>query len=283
MRALADLPPIRRESVADQVARRILDLVAARELRPGDQLPPERELAEALDVSRPSLREALRGLSILGILSSRQGGGHVVTALDAEAILKPIRFIMALEPSNLRALYDARSLIEGDVARRAAVALPDDEIDRLDRLVARQEADLHSADAFRRSDQAFHVALWRGCGNPFLHRIGESLFELGHELRRRASETVGIRDQSWRDHRRLMDAVRARDADAAAWAAAAHMRNVYASTAGDFEADFGLSPREGWEASRYQDEADGQVDGQVDVPGGEAGGTRGALAGEEGS
>ena len=67
--------PIVRESVAEMVARRILDMVTARALRPGDQLPPERDLAESLGVSRPSVREAIRGLAILGVVQSRQGGG----------------------------------------------------------------------------------------------------------------------------------------------------------------------------------------------------------------
>ena len=72
---LPTLDPIQRESVAEQVARRILDLVVARHLRPGDQLPPERDLAESLGVSRPSVREAIKGLAILGVVRSRQGAG----------------------------------------------------------------------------------------------------------------------------------------------------------------------------------------------------------------
>ena len=69
--------PIVRESVAEMVARRILDMVSTRVLRPGDQLPPERELAEQLGVSRPSVREAFRGLAILGVVRSRQGAGPI--------------------------------------------------------------------------------------------------------------------------------------------------------------------------------------------------------------
>ena len=238
---LPTLDPIQRESVAEQVARRILDLVVARHLRPGDQLPPERDLAESLGVSRPSVREAIKGLAILGVVRSRQGGGHVVSALDAEALLGPIRFFVSLEPSNIRALYDARSLIESDVARRAAVNLSDAELDRLDDLVQDQTAGIFDAETFRRSDRRFHEALWTGCGNPFLRRIGESLFELGLEVRDKAYETDGVRAQSWRDHRRLLDALQARDPEAAAWAAAAHMQNVYVNTIGD--ADFGVRPR----------------------------------------
>ncbi len=222
--------PIQRESVAEQVARRILDLVVARQLRPGDQLPPERDLAESLGVSRPSVREAIRGLSILGVVRSRQGGGSTISALDAQALLSPIQFFLALEESNIRALYDARSLIESDVARRAAVSMDNAALDRLQGVLAAQAGTLTDATAFRASDFAFHEAIWQGCGNPFLRRIGESLNVLGLEVRKRASETAGVLEQSFRDHRRLLDALRARDPEAAAQAAAAHMQNVYQST-----------------------------------------------------
>ncbi len=224
------LAPIVRESVPEQVARRVLDLVVARQLRPGDQLPPERDLAEALGVSRPSVREAIRGLQILGVVRSRQGGGHLVTALDADAILGPIRFFLALEPANVRALYDVRALIEAEVARLAAARLSEQDLWVMGEMLRRQEGRLGDPAYFRKSDFAFHQVVWEGCGNPFLKRIGESLHALGLEVRTRASETPGVLQQSFRDHGRLLDALQARDGAGAAEAAAEHMRNVLASS-----------------------------------------------------
>lgn len=222
--------PIARETVAEMVARRIMAMIQSRALKPGDQLPPERDLAESLAVSRPSVREAIRGLSILGVVRSRQGGGAYITELDAESLLGPIRFYLSLEDMNVRELYDARSLIESDVARRAAVNMTDGQLDRLAAILRAQEATLHDARAFRLSDHAFHEAIWQGCGNAFLSRIGESLNVLGLEFRKRASETGGVLQQSFRDHGVLLAALRARDPDAAARAAESHMQNVYQST-----------------------------------------------------
>lgn len=222
--------PIVRESVAEMVARRIMDMVQARALKPGDQLPPERELAETLGVSRPSVREAIRGLSILGVVKSRQGGGAWITSLDAEALLGPLQFFLSLDAVNIEELYDARSLIESDVARRAAVNMSDAQLAGLAGIVAAQKDTLADARAFRLSDFAFHEAIWDGCGNAFLKRIGESLNVLGLEFRKRASETEGVLAQSYQDHCRLLDALIARDADAAAKAAERHMRAVYQST-----------------------------------------------------
>lgn len=222
--------PIVRESVAEMVVRRILDMVKAGVLKAGDALPPERELAQMLGVSRPSVREAMRGLTVLGVVRTRQGGGAYVSKLDADALLGPIQFFISLEDVNIRELYDARSLIESDVARRAAEQIDDETLQRLDGILAEQEASLHDVSAFRTSDYAFHETIWIASGNAFLKRIGQSLNVMGLEFRRRASETVGVLEQSIDDHRRLLEALRAHDPDAAAAAAAKHMQNVYQST-----------------------------------------------------
>lgn len=222
--------PIERESVAEKVAQRIIDMVTARALKPGDQLPPERELALSLNVSRPSVREAIRGLSILGVVKSRQGGGAYITKLDGDALLGPIQFFLSLEDVNIRELYDARSLIESDVARRAAENIDRETLTRLENILAEQKLMLNDARAFRVSDFEFHEAIWIGSGNAFLKRIGESLNVLGLEFRKRRAESTGVLQQSFNDHRILLDALQLRNADAAAKAAEQHMQNVYKST-----------------------------------------------------
>lgn len=222
--------PIVRESVAELVAHRLLEMVKAGILKSGDQLPPERELAVSLNVSRPSVREAIRGLSILGVVRTRQGGGAYISELDAESLLTPIQFFLSLGDANIRELYDARSLIESDVARRAAEHITDEELQQLQQLIDEQKVMSNDAMAFRMSDFAFHETIWKAARNAFLKRIGESLNVLGLEFRKRASETEGVLQQSVRDHKRLLDALKARDPDAAAAAASRHMRNVYRST-----------------------------------------------------
>ena len=222
--------PITRESVAEQVARRILRMVTSGTLKPGEQLPAERDLAQSLGVSRPSVREAIRGLSILGVVRTRQGGGAFISALNAEALLGPIQFYLALEEMNVRELYEARTLIEGDVARRAADEMSDDLIDEAEAILHDQRHLLDDPTAFRGSDYAFHERIWIGSNNAFLKRVGESLNVIGLEFRKRASETKGVLEQSYADHHALIAAIRARDRDAAAQAAARHMQNVYAST-----------------------------------------------------
>jgi len=222
--------PVKRELVAEMVARRILDMVSSKALKPGDQLPPERDLAKQLNVSRPSVREAIRGLSILGVVQSRQGGGAFISELDGDALLGPIRFFLSLDTTNIRELYDARSLIEGDVARRAAINMSDQELAELGEILKLQADTLEDARAFRLSDFKFHEAIWIGSGNNFLKRIGESLNSLGLEFRRRASERPQVLRQSYLDHQVLYKALLSRDPVTAAAAAEKHMQNVYNST-----------------------------------------------------
>jgi GntR family transcriptional repressor for pyruvate dehydrogenase complex len=222
--------PIQRESVAEMVVRRILDMVKSGVLKAGDALPPERELALSLDVSRPSVREAMRGLSVLGVVKTRQGGGAYISDLGPDALLGPIQFYLSLESMNIRELYDARSLIESDVARRAAINISDADLARLETLLAAQAETIGDPLAFRKSDFEFHEIIWIGSGNAFLKRIGESLNVIGLEFRKRASERPGTLDRSLQDHRALLDALKARDPARAASAAEAHMQNVYQST-----------------------------------------------------
>lgn len=222
--------PIVRESVAEIVVRRILDMVKAGVLKAGDPLPPERDLAVSLSVSRPSVREAMRGLAVLGVVRTRQGGGAYISDLTPNTLLGPIQFYLSLDQTNIRELYDARSLIESDVARRAATKMSDEALAELEAVLARQQSTVNNPNAFRNADFEFHQMIWVAAGNAVLKRIGESLNVLGLEFRTRASETPGVLQQSLRDHRVLLDALKARDPEAAARAAETHMQNVYQST-----------------------------------------------------
>src|SRR4051794_32419804 len=95
-----DMTAIERVSVAEQVARNLLGRIRSRSILPGQQLPTERDLAATLRVSRPSIREALRGLQTLGVLKTRQGGGVFVTALNAAELLQPLHMLIALTEEN---------------------------------------------------------------------------------------------------------------------------------------------------------------------------------------
>ena len=136
--SIDDFMPIERVSVAEQVARNLLGLIRSRSVLPGQQLPTERELAATLEVSRPSVREALRGLQILGVVKTRQGGGVFVTALKAAELLQPLQFLISLTEENFEALHESRVMIEGAIGRLLANKIDDATIARLRKMVTIQ-------------------------------------------------------------------------------------------------------------------------------------------------
>jgi GntR family transcriptional repressor for pyruvate dehydrogenase complex len=227
---LTTLSPVERNSVADQVAKKILDLVRTGNLKPGDQLPPERDLAQLLQVSRPSLREAMRGLQILGVVKSRQGGGAYISSLDAADLLGPLQFLITLNAQNVHSLYESRVLIDGGIGRLAAERMATADLDRLHAMVGLQRNLVTDPLGFRVSDLEFHRTIMEASGNPFLVRVSHSLYVLGMEYRRIASETPGVLKQSHADHEKIVAALAARDPDASEKAMVAHMRNVHRST-----------------------------------------------------
>jgi GntR family transcriptional regulator, transcriptional repressor for pyruvate dehydrogenase complex len=227
---LPTLSPVERNSVADQVAKKILDLVRTGNLKPGDQLPSERDLAQMLQVSRPSLREAMRGLQILGVVKSRQGGGAYISSLDAADLLGPLQFLITLNTQNVHALYESRVLIDGGIGRMAAVNISAADLARLRAIVGLQKGLVTDPLGFRVSDLEFHRTIMEASRNPFLVRVSHSLYVLGMEYRRLASEKPGVLTQSLRDHEAIVVALAGRDPDAAEKAMVLHMRNVHRST-----------------------------------------------------
>lgn len=225
-----DFAPVERPSLAELVAKKILDMVRSGNLKPGEQLPPERELALMLQVSRPSVREALRGLQILGVLRMRQGGGIFVTQLEASDLLAPLQFFISLTPQNIDALYQARLLIDSEIARLAAVNLTDEDIARLRSMSILQKNLVADPIGFRVSDLEFHHTLIDACQNPFLERMAKSLFVLGMEYRRISTESQAVLSRSVSDHRVIVEALETRDPEAAAKAVARHLESVYVST-----------------------------------------------------
>lgn len=224
------MSPVERHSVADQVAKKVLDLVRTGNLKPGDQLPTERDLSQMLQVSRPSVREALRGLQILGVVKTRQGGGAYISSLDADDLLGPLQFLITLNEDNVAGLYEARVMVDGRVARLAAERLADADIDRLLAMVKVQEGLVDDPIGFRVSDLEFHRTIMDSTQNPFLIRVSYSLYVLGIEYRRIASMVPGVLRQSQADHAAIAAALADRDADRAERATETHMRNVYLST-----------------------------------------------------
>lgn len=221
--------PIQRQPVAEQVAQQLLGLIQSGNLKPGQQLPPERELATILDVSRPSLREALRALSLLGVVKIRQGGGVYVSALDPESLLGPIHFFISLDDHNIEDLFEARILVESAVTKLAAQKISDDQLVLLRGLVGDEDGLLDDPQRFIDADVQFHRAIFDAAENSFLVRVATSLHVLGRASREITGYIPGVLKSSMKDHQKILAALEQRDPEKAGAAMERHLRNVRAA------------------------------------------------------
>lgn len=218
--------PVRRQALAEHVAQRLLSLIQTGVLKPGQKLPTERELAGNLGVSRPSLREALRALALLGIIDKRQGDGVFVSTLDPEAMLAPLHFFISLEPHHIDALFEARIFIEAGIAGLAAERISQQAVEQIRSCVFKGESNLNNPEEFLESDIDFHKIIAQEAGNPFLERVAQSFHILGKTSREITVQIPGIREQAHADHKQVLEALSGHDPHAARNAMQQHLQNV---------------------------------------------------------
>jgi GntR family transcriptional repressor for pyruvate dehydrogenase complex len=212
--------------VPQQIVSRLLDLIQQRHLGPGDRLPAERELAASMGVSRSSLREALRALTVLGVTEMRHGTGTYVSSLSPELLVRPLSFVLSLSDGGFEQLFEARRVVEPAMAALAAERMDDAAVERLDELAATAAAALDDEEAFMVADVELHDAIRVVAGNAILGRFMESIAALGLASRQATNPSRTLRAQSVKDHERIVAALRRRDPEAAAEAMRAHIENV---------------------------------------------------------
>lgn len=224
--------PVAQRRAFEDVIFQVEEAIADGRLQPGDRLPPERELAQQLAVSRASVREALRVLEAFGVVSARRGrgadAGSVVTSGDHSGLAGVLRISASLLRIPLGDLVEVRVAIEAMTARAAAERGAGDELTEL----ARAIAGVTDRDAFLELDTGFHVELARASGNALAPMLMEALREAIARQMRAAFDEVAdwddTRESIASDHRGIADAIAARDPEAAEAAVVGHIRNFYA-------------------------------------------------------
>jgi GntR family transcriptional repressor for pyruvate dehydrogenase complex len=217
---------VTREAVPQQIVSRLLDLIQQRHLGPGDRLPAERDLAATMGVSRSSLREALRALTVLGVTEMRHGTGTYVSSLEPDLLVRPLSFVLSLSDGGFDQLFEARKVVEPAMAALAARRIDDETLDRLDALITRADAVIENAEAFLVADVELHDVIRETAANAILGRFMESIHALALASRKATGARRAVRDQTVKDHRAIVAALRARDPDAAAAAMHQHLDNV---------------------------------------------------------
>ena len=228
--SLRNLKPVERRPASEMVAERLLELIYAGNIKAGDILPTEQELGAALHVSRPVVREALRGLQLMGVVESRQGGRCSVTDLKPSRLAGSLQFLIGVDEGNVEQLFDARIVIEGQLLLLGAPLKTDDAVAHLDYMVGEGYRLVNDPVAFRVMDLDFHQTLYGLAGNAFLSRVAQSFYHIGSEFRRIASETAGVLEQSAREHEKICAAVKSADGKQAAAAMQVHLESIRQTT-----------------------------------------------------
>lgn len=222
----AGFPRLRRESAAAEAARLIREKILSGELRAGQRLPAERELSEALGISRPTVRETLRSLVAMNILESRHGSGTFVSDLGPETLTEPLRFAMALSPSTVRELFEARLVIEPQLAALAAVRASDDERRELDACVRRTGESRGEPALLLELDIQLHSLIASAAHNRLLGQLLETLSGLGRDSRAVTVRVPGVAEATITEHTAIAAAVIAGDEDGARAAMVDHLRRI---------------------------------------------------------
>ncbi|HEY0752352.1 MAG TPA: FadR/GntR family transcriptional regulator [Ktedonobacteraceae bacterium] len=215
-----------KNALSESIVSKLLALLKARKLQPGDRLPSEREMAEQLHVSRPSLREALRALSIMHVVEIRQGSGTYISSLEPKRLVEHLDFVFALADSTYLSLFEARQVVEVGICGLAAQRITDEEITRLEHCLEKSQLGLTNVELYFQADLELHEIITEAAASPILSRIMASISHLSLASRTRTAVLPGIAHQVIEDHRAIIQALKQRDAEAARQAMYHHLIHV---------------------------------------------------------
>jgi len=221
----SDFDAIKRNKVYEEVAKQIERLIL-KKLQPGDKLPSERELAEMLQVSRSSIRDAIRGLELIGLVEPRQGAGTIVREVSAESLVNPFANALKHRKELVGELLDFRKMIEPPIAARAATHAASDEISEMEEILQRQETTLSHGEASSDEDAEFHYSIALASGNSVVLKVLDIVMDLLRETRERSLQVKGRPQKSLAGHRRILAAIKRHDAEGAKAAMRRHIEDV---------------------------------------------------------
>ena len=213
------------EQVAEQIEKRILD----GELRSGDRLPTERELAEQFQVSRTAVREAMKILAQRGLVDMRPGRGTIVIDGAHQAMQHSINLAMKLKLGEVGGsdnLVEVREILETEIAALAAARDTEKEIAVMREAVKVMDESLDDADTFIVADNIFHEALAKGTQNTLILILVNSIVNLLSEQRKQIFEVEGGPQRGQVHHKDILESIIRHDPEAAREAMRAHLRQV---------------------------------------------------------
>ncbi len=215
-----------RARLYEEVAAQIRKMISEGQLKPGDKLPAERELVQRFQVSRNSIRDAIRTLETMGLVRSRQGEGTTVRDMSADSLTVPLSSVLLRQRGMVEELLDARAMIEPPIAARAALHATPEQIEQLEDVLERQRAKMKRGESTLEEDTEFHYAVAVAAQNSVVKKMVDLLITLLHDSRERSLDIAGRKERSYAGHRLILRAIKRHDAEAAESAMRRHVRSI---------------------------------------------------------
>jgi GntR family transcriptional repressor for pyruvate dehydrogenase complex len=212
--------------VYEKVIQQITDKISSGEYKPGDYLPTERELSEMMDVSRASVREALRVLEYIGLIECKPKNGTNIVYVSPEILANRLHTIdLRSNKSNFENLLELRETIEPKIAGLAAQKATDEEVKLIKKYIYDLGENIEEEE-FENSDALFHLYIAQASNNIFFIRIMEMLFEMLKEVRKKTVFSYHRREGIFEEHKLIYEAIENRDIEKSAMAMKQHLTNI---------------------------------------------------------
>ena len=214
------LKSLKKESVVQSVINCLTDAIRSGDLKPGDRIPPEPELAESLGVARSSVREAIKILTYLGVLESKRSEGTFVCSGYKESMIDPMVYGIILNQDSFDNLMELREMTEAGMMRLAVMHHNESELQELEGMLEDMKKAISQSDDpvedFFNVDNRFHDKIAEMCKNPMADKINRVVKALTHAVRYetvRKMITGGKAEELIEAHSELLEAIRNRNTE----------------------------------------------------------------------
>jgi len=211
----------------ESVIEQIMSLIKNEKLKPGDQLPPERELAEILSISRGSLREAFRVLESRGLIKSTTGGGRYIREIRKIGYNDTENIILSLEKSSILELLEAREMFEVKIVQLASHRATIEDIKLIQKVLKKMNEEKRLKDDEKmNSDTEFHLAIANASHNFVFFNIIKLHLDLLKEIRGKTWQIPGRRKKQYQEHQAIFQAIKEHETKKAGEAMLKHLKNI---------------------------------------------------------
>jgi GntR family transcriptional regulator, transcriptional repressor for pyruvate dehydrogenase complex len=218
---------VRTSRLYEQIVQQIEESILKGDLKPGDQLPAERELAQRFGVSRTAVREAVKALREKGLVEAYSGRGTFITDGTSQAVRQSFDLMVKIgQPEGSTHLAEVRAILEPEIAALAASRAQESDLVVLREAVAVMDRAQRDPDAYIEADLDFHLALAEAAGNPLILSLIDSIVGLLREQRMRIFNVAGGPERGQFHHKRILEAMERRDPEKAREAMRAHLEQV---------------------------------------------------------